>query len=45
VREVIEPRDGVERLRGPYARLLGELEERGWLDASVASHARARASA
>jgi D-ribulokinase len=46
VREVIEPRrDRVERFREPYARLLGELEERGWLDASVAGHARARAGA
>ena len=46
VREVIEPRpDRVERFQEPYARLLGELEERGWLDASVASHARARAGA
>jgi len=44
VREVIEPRpDRVERFQEPYARLLGELEERGWLDPSVASHARARA--
>ncbi|MDQ4071854.1 MAG: FGGY family carbohydrate kinase [Actinomycetota bacterium] len=46
VSEVIEPRpDRVERFRQPYARLLGELEERGWLDAGVASHARARAGA
>jgi len=44
VREVIEPRrDRVERFHEPYARLLGELEERGWLDRSVANHARARA--
>lgn len=46
VREVIEPRrDRVERFHEPYARLLGELEERGWLPPSVASHARARAGA
>ncbi len=46
VGEVIEPRpDRVERFREPYARLLTELEERGWLDASVVAHARARAGA
>ena len=45
VREVIEPRDGAERLRRPYARLVGELEDRGWLPERVAAHARARAEA
>ncbi|HEV2771902.1 MAG TPA: FGGY family carbohydrate kinase [Thermoleophilaceae bacterium] len=46
VREVIEPRrDRVERFQEPYARLLGELEERGWLDPRAARHARARTGA
>lgn len=46
VREVIEPRrDRVEHFREPYARLVGELEERNWLDRSTADHARARAAA
>jgi len=40
-REVIEPRpDRVERFHEPYARLLSELEQRGWLDPEVAEHAR-----
>ena len=46
VSEILEPRqDRLDRFRQPYARLLGELEERGWLDAGAASHARARAGA
>lgn len=46
LREVIEPRpDRVERFHEPYLRLVGELADRGWLDPSVASHARARAGA
>ena len=46
VGEVIEPRpDRVGRFREPYARLLGELEERGWLNPTVAGHARVRAGA
>jgi hypothetical protein len=46
VREVIAPRtDRVERFHEPYLRLVGELEDRGWLDASVADHARAGAGA
>jgi sugar (pentulose or hexulose) kinase len=45
VREVIEPRQGAgERFREPYVRLLDELERRGWLERSVAEHARARAA-
>ena len=44
--EVIEPRpDRGERFRAPYARLLGELEQRGWLDAEVADYARGEARA
>jgi sugar (pentulose or hexulose) kinase len=44
VEEVIEPRpDRAARFREPYLRLIAELEGRGWLDASVAAHARARA--
>jgi sugar (pentulose or hexulose) kinase len=43
VDEVIEPRaDPAARFREPYLRLVEELEGRGWLDASVAAHARAR---
>jgi hypothetical protein len=43
---VIEPRQGAgERFREPYVRLLDELERRGWLERSVAEHARARAAA
>lgn len=46
VREVIEPRrDRAERLLERYARLVGELEQRGWLDSAVADHARARIAA
>ena len=44
LREVVEPRpDRVERFREPYVRLVGELEERGWLESGVAEHARASA--
>lgn len=44
VREVIEPRGAdAERFREPYARLVGELEDRGWLPGRLAAHARARA--
>lgn len=44
VREVIEPRAGhADRFREPYLRLVDELERRGWLERSVAEHARARA--
>ena len=40
--EVIEPRpDRVEHFHAPYARLVEELEERGWLERDVADHARA----
>ncbi|MDQ6749426.1 MAG: FGGY family carbohydrate kinase [Actinomycetota bacterium] len=43
--EVIEPReDRAGRFREPYVRLVDELERRGWLDAGVAEHARARAA-
>ena len=43
-REVIEPRaERSERFRAPYVRLVDELERRGWLEAAVAAHARARA--
>jgi hypothetical protein len=45
VREVIEPRpDRVERFRAPYARLIDELQRRGWLEPRVADHARRRAT-
>lgn len=45
VREVIDPREGrAERFLERYLRLVGELEGRGWLDETVADHARARAS-
>jgi sugar (pentulose or hexulose) kinase len=44
VREVFEPRaDRAERFREPYLRLVSELERRGWLEGSVAAHARLRA--
>lgn len=44
VREVIAPRaDRVQRFHEPYVRLVGELEDRGWLDASVTGM-RARAA-
>jgi sugar (pentulose or hexulose) kinase len=45
-RQVIEPRPGrAELFSEPYLRLVGELEDRGWLGAELARHARARASA
>ncbi len=45
VREVIEPReDRRDRFREPYVRLIQELERRGWLESSLAEHARARAA-
>ncbi|HWC86104.1 MAG TPA: FGGY family carbohydrate kinase [Solirubrobacteraceae bacterium] len=41
IREVIEPRpDRSARFREPYLRLVDELERRGWLERSVAAHAR-----
>ncbi|WP_406477778.1 FGGY-family carbohydrate kinase [Streptomyces sp. NBC_01615] len=43
VRTVLEPRPArTAAFADPYARLLDELEARGWLPASVAGHARAR---
>lgn len=43
-REVIEPRrDHMERFREPYVRLIDELEQRAWLPAPLAAHARRRA--
>ena len=46
VREVIAPRpDREQHFDEPYVRLVGELEDRGWLDASVADHSRAGAGA
>ncbi|MFF1279266.1 FGGY-family carbohydrate kinase [Streptomyces sp. NPDC058299] len=39
----VEPRPGrTERFTEPYARLVAELEARGWLPGAVAGHARAR---
>ncbi len=44
VREVIEPRQQhADRFREPYVGLVDELQRRGWLERSVAEHARARA--
>ena len=44
VEEVIAPRaDAFDRFREPYLCLVSELERRGWLEPSVAAHARARA--
>jgi hypothetical protein len=44
-REVIEPReDRTRRFLEPYVRLVEELEGRGWLERSVAEHARSRAA-
>ncbi|HWF74739.1 MAG TPA: FGGY family carbohydrate kinase [Solirubrobacteraceae bacterium] len=44
-REVIEPReDRTGRFLEPYVRLVEELEGRGWLERSVAEHARSRAA-
>ena len=46
LREVIEPRpERVERFHEAYGRLVGALEDRGWLDSGLAHHARARAAA
>jgi D-ribulokinase len=46
VAEVIEPRSiRAGHFLPSYARLVGELEERGWLPTRVADHARARARA
>ncbi|MBA2439743.1 MAG: carbohydrate kinase [Thermoleophilaceae bacterium] len=43
LREVIEPRpDHVRHFHEPYARLVGELEARGWLGSELADHARGR---
>jgi sugar (pentulose or hexulose) kinase len=43
VRTVVEPRPGRTALFAePYARLVDELTERGWLPAAVAAHARGR---
>jgi len=43
LREVIEPRpENAGRFREPYARLVGELEARGWLGPDLADHARER---
>ncbi|WP_330304586.1 MULTISPECIES: FGGY family carbohydrate kinase [unclassified Streptomyces] len=43
VRTVLQPRPArTAAFADPYARLLDELEARGWLPASVAGHARAR---
>ncbi|MFF4396902.1 FGGY-family carbohydrate kinase [Streptomyces sp. NPDC001480] len=43
VRTVVEPRPGhTARFTEPYARLVDELQSRGWLPGPVAAHARAR---
>ncbi|MET7488773.1 FGGY family carbohydrate kinase [Streptomyces sp. NPDC005538] len=43
VRTIVEPRpEGTARFTEPYARLVAELESRGWLPTPVAAHARAR---
>ena len=43
--EDIAPRaDRGQRFREPYARLIDELQARGWLEAAVADHARGRAA-
>jgi sugar (pentulose or hexulose) kinase len=43
VRTVLQPRaDRTARFTEPYARLVDELEGRGWLPAPVAAHARTR---
>ncbi|TDD66160.1 carbohydrate kinase [Actinomadura darangshiensis] len=45
VRTVIDPRPGRTGVfDGPYLRLVGELERRGWLPAETAAHARERTS-
>jgi sugar (pentulose or hexulose) kinase len=44
-REVIDPRaDRANRFLEPYLRFIDELERRGWLESSVAEHARLRAA-
>ncbi|MGR3872450.1 FGGY-family carbohydrate kinase [Streptomyces graminifolii] len=43
IRTVLEPRASrTARFTGPYARLVDELETRGWLPTPVAAHARTR---
>ncbi|MFD4880211.1 FGGY-family carbohydrate kinase [Streptomyces sp. NPDC058420] len=43
IRTVLEPRASrTARFTGPYARLVDELETRGWLPTPVATHARTR---
>ena len=43
VRTVVEPRPGMtERFTAPFHRLVDELEQRGWLPAEAAVHARER---
>ncbi|WP_369186716.1 FGGY-family carbohydrate kinase [Streptomyces sp. R08] len=43
IRTVLEPRASrTARFTGPYARLVDELENRGWLPTPVATHARTR---
>ncbi|MGI8413080.1 MAG: FGGY-family carbohydrate kinase [Solirubrobacteraceae bacterium] len=45
VRDVIEPRrEGSDRFREPYVRLVDELAHRGWLPRELAQHARDRAA-
>ncbi|CAA9476875.1 MAG: carbohydrate kinase, FGGY() [uncultured Solirubrobacteraceae bacterium] len=45
VQREIEPRpERAERFREPYARFVDELQNRGWLDATVADHTRRRAA-
>lgn len=45
IREEIHPRaDHALRFREPYARFVDELQARGWLDTTVAEHARRRAA-
>jgi sugar (pentulose or hexulose) kinase len=43
IREVIDPRpDRIGLFRAPYTRLINELEHQGWVQPSVAEHARRR---
>ena len=43
IRDTIEPTTGsAGRFDEPYLRLVGELTDRGWLEAAVAEHARWR---
>jgi sugar (pentulose or hexulose) kinase len=45
IRTTLDPRpDRTVRYQAPYVRLVEELENRGWLDTTVADHARGRAS-